>query len=246
MNQLGDSPSVDGRVLGYAQTWHRANPDYNNRCIANEYISGRIGIFLGLPIPPFAITHDKDENVYFSSLDFNFNRAILPPIVPDRCVACLPELCTGILLFDILIANEDRHEANLVTDSVSSPKFIHVYDHDQALLSGRNSEGVRRLKTLWDHLGITGGSMGGNRHVFLDLLSNAGLFSLWEERIDSIPNWFIDEACDYAESELDVTPEESKTLKAFLKHRKVRISDIIKSNRDEFKGITNWPTGLFQ
>jgi len=143
MNQLGDSPSVDGRVLGYAQTWHRVNPDYNNRCIANEYISGRIGIFLGLPIPPFAITHDKDENVYFSSLDFNFNRAILPPIVPDRCVACLPELCTGILLFDILIANEDRHEANLVTDSVSSPKFIHVYDHDQALLSGRNSEGVR-------------------------------------------------------------------------------------------------------
>jgi len=80
----------------------------------------------------------------------------------------------------------------------------------------------------------------------LDLLSNAGLFSLWEERIDSIPNWFIDEACDYAESELDVTPEESKTLNAFLKHRKVRISDIIKSNRDEFKGITNWPTGLFQ
>ena len=45
----------------------------------------------------------------------------------------LPDVCTGIVLFDVLIANCDRHDDNLVVDNDIAPREIYVYDHDIAL-----------------------------------------------------------------------------------------------------------------
>ncbi|MGH7136016.1 MAG: hypothetical protein ACREHD_09765, partial [Pirellulales bacterium] len=74
----------------------------------------------------------RREAPLFSSLDFNFNREKLPPVVPDICVQRLLRDCTGVLLFDIWIANEDRHDANLLVDKVGAPGEMMVFDHDQA------------------------------------------------------------------------------------------------------------------
>lgn len=51
-----------------------------------------------------------DERYWFASLDFNLTGITLLPVDVTQCVNLLPELSAGLLLFDILIANCDRHQ----------------------------------------------------------------------------------------------------------------------------------------
>ena len=163
------SPDACGRAHGSTQAWHKTAWSGSPYCIPNELISAQIGQFLKLPIPPFAITYSEDNDYYFSSLDFNFDRDQLPPVEPDLCWEHLPRLCSGVMLFDILIANEDRHDENLVIDNVIKPSFMRVFDHDQALFGGGgNLAGTNRLTQLHDRLGVSGGVItGGNRPLFI-------------------------------------------------------------------------------
>src|SRR5437870_4409384 len=108
--------SASGQGLGYTQAYFKSNTTASPYCIASEVICGRIGQFLGLPVPPFAVAIADDGRPLFASLDFNFTRQTYPPVLPDQCIASLEDLCAGVLAFDILIANEDRHDANLVVD----------------------------------------------------------------------------------------------------------------------------------
>jgi HipA-like kinase len=239
-------PDAGGRGLGYAQAWHRANTAASPYCVANEFISGRIGNMLGLPIPPFAITHGADARIFFSSLDFNFNRERLPPVVPEQCVENLPELSAGVLVFDILVANEDRRDENLLVDKVSKPAEMIVFDHDQAIFGGCVLKGVGRLRKLRDELGVTGKKpMQGCRQIFLDLIDRAELLDPWIERVSQIPEWFIDDTCTIAATELGVTDEERLESREFLLHRRNNLEQIVRNNRAEFSAIKNWPKELY-
>lgn len=232
-----------GMALGYAQVWHKANvKDESPYSVPNEFICGEIGRFLRLPIPPFAITHANDGHLtLFSSLDFNFSRAKLPPIDPESCVEKLAPLCTGVLLFDILIANEDRHDENILVDNVAKPKQMHVYDQNQALFGGTLTVGRKRFKKLRDRLGITGSSVtGGNPHVFLDVLNTTEFFGEWFNRIHAIPEWFVKDVCNFANVELALTKEEADDAADFIIHRRSTIEDIVFRNRSEFTAISDW------
>ena len=95
-------------------------------CIPNEWICGEIGRFLCLPVPPAGIIHAPQANPpnWFASLDFNLTGNALPPVDPTRCTGELPELSTGLLLFDILVANRDRHRQNFSVDFLASPPTL--------------------------------------------------------------------------------------------------------------------------
>lgn len=231
-----------GRGLGYAMAWHRGNWSESPFAIWNELICGEIGRFLRLPVPPFAMTQfDKEigRGRLFSSLDFACTRAKLPRVIPDLCVAQLEYLCAGVLAFDILIANEDRHDRNLVVDQVMQPRQMHVFDHDQALFGGCLVRGKERLIELRDRLGITGGTItGGNRHVFIDLIKSYASLKAWCERIRAIPNWFIDSVCNEARSQ-GLVKDLANRAAYFLKHRRDRIYDLIESHKEEF-AIGDW------
>lgn len=232
----------NGRGQGYAVAWHRANWEFSPFAIWNELICGELGRFLRLPIPPFAMTRStlQDKARLFSSLDFASTRARLPRIIPEFCVQRLEPLCAGVLVFDILIANEDRHDENLVVDQVMQPREMHVFDHDQALLGGCRLKGLERLTELRDRLGITGSTVtGGNRHVFIDLITRYASFGEWCDRLRAIPDWFIDSVCTEARAH-GLDPQLSQEVAYFLKYRRDRIHDIVESHRDSF-AIGDWP-----
>ena len=107
---------------------------------ANELVCGRLAQFLLLPMPPFGFTYfggqrgvNLPKGLMFSELDFDYERRT--PVMPEiaACIEFLPELCAGILLFDIFVANWDRHLGHLWCDSLLKPTRLMIYDHDLAL-----------------------------------------------------------------------------------------------------------------
>ena len=235
-------PDGAGRISGSVPAWHRINvADSSPYCIQNELICARIGRVLGLPIPPYSITY-FNQQPYFSSLNFDPDeRGKQPAIVPEICAERFPWLCTGILFFDILVANEDRHDENLAVDDVGNPRTLVVYDHEQALFGGGgNLCGVERLKTLRDRLGITGSTVtGGNECCLLKSLKTVKFFTEWRNRLWDIPEWFVNETCDAA-IEIGLSQPEANAAKDFLLYRKNNVTKIIRSNAKSIPLVDEW------
>lgn len=243
---MDDGIWTAGRGRGFTMAWHRGNYDGSPYCIWNEMICASIGQFLRLPIPPFAMTHfrnrERKKQWLFSSLDFNYARAELPEIIPENCVAHLEPLCAGVLAFDILIANEDRHAGNLLVDDVTTPRAMYVYDHDQALFGGCLTVGPERFTKLAGRLGVTGSNTTrGNKHVFLPLITEPASLREWCGRITDIPDWFIDDVCQAAKK-YGLRKKDADSAAFFLRERKRKIMDLVESSRDSF-AIKSWGQG---
>lgn len=235
---------TSGKAFGHVEAWHKCAWEGSPYCLANEFICAEIGRFLQLPIPPFGMTISDKYGYFFTTLNFNFGRKEdIPPIQPDLTWKQLPKICTGILLFDILVANCDRHDKNLTVDSLSKPNSIIVYDHDQALFGGGDPSlrGLDRLKALQGRLGISNaGVTGGNRHCLLDEMDSAEFISEWLGKIWSLPNWFIDEVCGSAQ-QYGLKPEEVLAVSNFLRVRRDDIETILKNWSAEFSQVSDWP-----
>lgn len=245
-------PDEYGKGFGYTHAIHKSKWRYSPYCIPNEFVAARIGHFMGLPIPPFGIASDENGNEFFTSLDFDFEqhegkRIQLPGIVPDVCWKFLPPLSTGVTLFDILIANPDRHDRNLVADNVKKPSRLIVFDHDQALLGGGNPQlrGVQRLRKLTNSLGITAGQIsGGVPHCLISEIDTHKHFDHWFNRIDAIPNWVFPEVCTEARKH-GLSKSESSELSQFLITRRNSFRALIENHKTSFVAIKEWTdTGL--
>lgn len=160
---------------------------------------------------------------------------------PERCFDRLPRLCTGVLLFDILVANSDRWVKNIKVDDPDSPTEIDIFDHERALFGEFAGDGRKRLSDLFDRLGVTGGRVtGGNRHCFISVVNTVEHFWYWTERISVIPDLFIQDVCAEAPS---VTQDEQSAAANFLKYRKRNLAQIITAHKDQFAEIVDW--GLY-
>lgn len=210
-------------------------------CIANEVVCGEIGRFLGLPIPPAGVVYPpKGNDLFFASLDFNLTGNTLPPLNSTRCVQTLPDLSTGVILFDIFIANSDRHGRNLSVDFSSKPPAMNVFDHGHALLGSVANQAVARLEKLRNRLAISAGSRtAGNRHCLLDQINTDAYFGHWLERIRLIPEYVIEDLCGELPS-LGCSKAEGVAASSFLKHRRLNLAQIVEENRTEFTGIRSW------
>jgi hypothetical protein len=234
-------------VMGFIAARHKWNrADESPYCVANEIICAELGRFIGLPIPPYAITRtvgdEFSDRDLVSSLDFNWDGRNLSPVEPDYCVKALPSLCTGIVAFDVLIANADRHDENVAVDRTDSPKDMRVFDHDGALFGNIAGEGINRLNAMEGRLGITGNApTGGNRHIFIDTVVTNEHFNFWIKRLYEIPEGFIERLCNRAK-EFGITQEESSRAERFLASRKREIQGLIVKYRSEFTGIKSWPS----
>lgn len=211
-------------------------------CIPNELICAEIGRFLYLPAPPAGTIHAPGANPpdWFASLDFNLTGNALPPVDPARSWAELPDLSTGLLLFDILVANCDRHRQNFSVDFLATPPVMSVFDHSHALFGFQTGQGVQRFAELRDRLGVSGASRThGNRHCLLDALTTDAHFGKWIERISALPNFLIEELCRDAVG-LGITATEAVAAVDFLKYRRDNFRRIIDSSRTQFGGIQQW------
>jgi hypothetical protein len=211
-------------------------------CIPNEMICAEIGRFLGLPLSPWGIVQAgaaPAEN-WFATLDFNLTASALPPIDPVACCATFPDHSTGVLLFDTLTANSDRHTANLSADMLANPPSMNVFDHSHSLFGFVAGQGSRRLIDLKDRLGMSGGPhTHGNRHCLLDAISTDSHFGKWFDRIGAIPDFLIEDCCNSA-AEFGNTQRETKAAIGFLKRRRDNLRSIVEAHRGEFHSIQQW------
>jgi hypothetical protein len=205
--------------------------------VANEYISAKMGTYLGLPIPPFALLQQKGTNpqVWFGSLDYRLTGESLPQIDPETFVEEFPNISTGIILFDIWIANSDRHEGNLNVDRSAQKPRVNVFDHSHSLFL---AEGAKRLERLADHAGITASAdPGATGHCLIEHLGTDAHFDAWLDRIEDAPRFLIRQACrDVVEVEL-LSSDEGDRVEKFLTSRQRRIGGIVEENEGSFPKI---------
>jgi hypothetical protein len=203
-----------------------------------------------LPVPPCGLFLDARNTSgvpWFGTLNFNLSGDTLPPADPDECVAAYsdpvhprPDVVTGTLLFDLWVANGDRHQRNLALDTSVTPAQLHVFDHSWALF-GR--DGAGRLNRLLSALGIgQADSASGNRHCLLDAVKTNTRFRFWTNRIGLIPDYVIYDAVDGAFRAGLIGGPEAATVRNFLQYRRANLVDIMNRCRAEFSGIpdTGW------
>ena len=213
----------------------------NAYLLANEWIAANLGWHLRLPIPPFAVMRKTSSTTrYFASLDFGKEIA---PSDMKASVFCdnLPVLATGIVAFDILIANHDRHEGNLKVDAADAPTAAELFDHDSALFGRRSGGGNSRMASLEGKLGFSKSGGMTEVHKVASKLRTAKHFDGWMARVDSIPDTFIHELFQEGK-DLGLSTEEADYGTDWLCRRKNSIRDIIKANKAFFP-IHDW--GLF-
>jgi hypothetical protein len=203
-------------------------------CIPNELICSEIGRFLRLPLPPAGIicSPSAKHRFWFASLDFNLTGNSLPPVDATRCVAELPDMSSGLILFDVLVGNADRHTGNFSVDFLSNPPQMNVFDHSHALCGCEAGRGKQRLSDSRDKLAIAS-------HCLLSVISSDDCFRKWIDRIRAIPDFLIEDITQQAAT-YGLTTDEASEVQTFLKYRRERIEDIIKGNKTEFKGIAHW------
>jgi hypothetical protein len=175
------------------------------------------------------IALDFPTKHFFASFDFNLTDNVLPPADPAACVKALPDLATGLIVFDVLIANSDRHASNLSLDDSVTPAQMNVFDHSHALLGTAKGNGEKQLndsKTLFV----------ANGHCLIPVLDTDQFFDKWYDRVARIPDFFIDEVTKDAEP-YGLTANEVKTAAAFLKHRRDNIRPMLQANSSLFKAI---------
>ncbi len=230
--------------IGAAGSFHvdlmavaKANSTQVPYCVANEYICARLGRFLGLPIPPAELTSQSDTGeVWFSSLNFNFSGSdSLPPADVDVCVVQIPRESAGLLIFDVLVANPDRHRNNLSLDqNQGMAQVLTVWDHSHALLGIVEGSACNRFQQMQVNNQLEIGN-----HCLIGKLRTNDDFPYWCGRVSAIPDFFIDDICDQAGPN-GLNNNEIVGVKGFLKHRRDRIVDILNANIHHFTGIVQW------
>jgi hypothetical protein len=225
-------------LRGYAKVTSASVP----YCVANEYVCGRIGALLGLPIPPGGVIQPQtdEQGAAWVTLNFSPKNEPLPPIDPATVVAAVPDLSAGVIVFDLLIANTDRHTGNLAL--LPSKKRLDVFDHSHALMGARQGRVQQRLGELRSATGLSGAAVddiGSNRHCLIDHVTDAPALLGWAEELQSIvSDRFLNRICAEAASlGVGATPEEMMRVEEFLRERRGNAKRLLYEHRDEFTAI---------
>ncbi len=202
--------------------------------VANELVCNRLANVLLLPAQPgFTIEHNGQ--LHFVSLNFNLAGHGLPPANCTALVAALPLVSAGILLFDMWVANWDRHRGNLNFDTTSGR--AQIFDHSHALLG----DGVAALPGKVNDCGI--GPIG--RHCVANELVSTQHLSEWAKRIESIPEYYIRTVlADVAVPEFGVTAADADACAQFLIDRRPKLIGLMLANKGHFPKVlaSEWST----
>lgn len=241
-------------LFGYAKV---SEPDDNPYVVVNELVAARIGALIGLPVPPGMLIPTPAPAIGAGWVTMSFLNApgALPPVNAGKAVAALPNVAAGVVVFDILIANSDRHGGNLALTAgpvlaAGGPApgdRLEVFDHSHALVRFGHPTVADYLSSITDKLVIDGALLPeSNRCVLLDHVASVQGILAWCQRLRTIlSDAAIDEICEEAAM---VTPAFTSTdaaaLADFLKHRRDTIEDLARAAKDEFKAIPNadWTT----
>ena len=201
----------------------KPNSDESPYLVANEVIASEIGRYLMLPIAPSCVA-PRDEETYFMSLSFNLTGMSLPRVFPEEIVEFFPHYAAGIVSFDTLVANYDRHADNIAAVTASQPRRLNVFDHDRCLLGHLPNAGIEHLKGMESQLAIVGK---GNNHCLVPYVTETGSFYEWFKRIAGIPDFLITETCKNATQYGGLTNDECMAVTDFLLKRRCEVNTLL-------------------
>jgi hypothetical protein len=240
----GGGVNEDNTWLVKTEAIGKGRSDESPYLIANEWICGVIAQYLRLPIPPFAIVTKKTPKTRMY-ISYSFDGDTKPDdIEPQPLYAKFPDICTGIVVFDIFVVNGDRHYGNLQVDKPSAPSSVYMIDHERALFNIETGQGIQRLERFKTKLGILGRDDSSAWHCLLEHVNNFDLVAKWVHRIAEIPDWFLEEACEEV-WKVAITRAECDHVQDYLKHRRDHINQIIFSHKNDFPGVDPDAWGLF-
>lgn len=216
------------------------NPQ-GQRALVNEYILGKFAMLLQLPIPPFVLINLtdeiilKDQEFFSNEIDdvqpgIHFGSKVISKAVKVNTpglveVASNKEDILGIILFDHLTGNDDRHsnQGNLLFDI--SKKKIMMIDHSTAFDTG----------TLWDQYQIDHRIKEPIKAYNLDgalykhLVQHVeGTFDSFVDKVKSLRHRDIESLVEDIPEEWECPLEDRQAAVRFLKHKIEHVDFIVK------------------
>lgn len=211
-------------------------------CVANEFLASKLGVRLGITMPPGTLVKADDlGEPGWATLTFG---DALPPIDPRSVVSARPDMSAGVVVFDILIVNTDRHTRNLAYRP--SEGRLEVFDHSHALFGPDAASVAERFSRARSHLAVTGAWPRTNRHCLIDHVTSAIALMGWAEKIQrELADEFIIEGCrEVAQFGIGPSQAESDEMAMFLRNRRDALKDLIRENRSEFRAIDSEDWGM--
>lgn len=190
--------------------------------VANEMVCQMLARAILLPTPPGFII-DLNSEPYYVSLNFNLAGQALPPADAPLIATSDPELAAGIVLFDVWIANGDRHTQNIHYDQTSNR--VEIFDHSHASFSNDAADLAIRATQL---------AIGG--HCLASELRSVAGMAFWNGRINEIPEFYIRAAVE-AVAEIGLPADRVAPSSDFLLERRTRLLDLMRSNRAAFPRV---------
>jgi hypothetical protein len=192
--------------------------------VANELICSQLARALLLPIPPgFIVNHNGQP--HFVSLNFNLSGHGLPPADPSAIVSSLPQIASGIILFDIWLLNGDRHRQNLAYDSTINR--VEIFDHSHAFL-GPNG-GRARLESRENEIGIGG-------HCLAREMLDFSYIIDWNKKVLALPEFYIKEVVSSA-NVVGLPVDDISFCSDYLLRRRNKLLDLMRANRPAFPKV---------
>jgi hypothetical protein len=190
--------------------------------VANELICSTLARQLMLPCPPGALMK-KDEDIYYFSLDFNIAGQALPPVAAADLIAAVPKLAWGVLVFDVLVMNGDRHNRNIAFDTATGK--VQIFDHSHSFL--------RLDADIETALAAREKTLGIENHCLAPDINTLDGMEDWLERVKLIPDYVVDEIIA-AGCDCGIPPDKRQAISDFVKRRRDALEALIKGNMDRF------------
>jgi hypothetical protein len=215
---IGVTGSCHVAIAGVAKKATAADP----YIVVNEVFCNSLARSILLPCPPGAML-DKDGEPYFFSLDFNLAGQALPPVSPSAIVSAFPRTAWGIILFDALVMNGDRHNRNIAHDTAT--QRVQIFDHSHAF--------VRPNGSITANLAASDGALSIGGHCLAQEINTLDGFDMWMERIKLIPDYFIEGLIE-ATVAIGLPAADERECVNFMKNRKSTFDAILSTNMDKF------------
>src|SRR5260221_101114 len=193
--------------------------------VGNELVCSMIARMALLPCPPGALLENNGDT-YFCSLDFNTAGQALPPAPAAGVVAELPELLWGVILFDVLVMNPDRHAGNISYNRQT--KELTIFDHSHAFLQA-NGDVDAILNANKDVPAIGG-------HCLAAEINTWNGFTTWTVRIKAMPDYYLEGAIE-AGCKVGWPQAKKGVIYDFAKARRDSIDAIVTNNRGLFPKV---------
>ncbi len=217
-----------------------------SRTEVNEYVGHRLANYLGLPVPPSELVFvprsviDASDRLRMQGVQpglhqgtlmlegcVNFRNIRAPSLSIDNA-----HLLPGLVVLDNFVVNPDRNNTdnNLLVINPSGLLEYRGIDFDEILAGPKWTVGT---------LGLIKGSLSMVpvfRFIALSVRS-VGSFSPWLEKVESIPEAFLQEMLSGAPEEWQVKENEKAAIADFLLTRRTLVRGILLANRSRFP---NW------